>query len=375
MIGTARNPQFILFRRAKHTKVVIVLAVLTYKQPPVERISQVRSELIWFNTYQNTGLIMGNVGGARNYGYGKQLAWAGKNALADRYGQGHFSTRATHEDRWNKFAQYLKTQGINDARKIDKSTVLEYAGQLSQLVSSGDVRVAYAQNILSTMNVVLETMRKDSVLTIKPAQYVGERTNVRSEAPRTDDRNEFQKPIKDLHARNEAHVAITAQLARDFGLRFKEASMLDANKALKQANRLNRVNITQGTKGGRGKGQDRWVPINSQNLETLKQAKVLQGKDKNLIPSSKTYVQWRDHAYYQWRIANQNANTEIKGFHDMRAAFACERYQEITGYPAPVITRQRQAPKAIDTQARLILSQVLGHNRIDVIAAYVGSSQ
>lgn len=42
---------------------------------------------------------MGNVGGNRNYGYGKQLVWAGKNALADRYGQGHFSTRATHEER------------------------------------------------------------------------------------------------------------------------------------------------------------------------------------------------------------------------------------------------------------------------------------
>ena len=50
---------------------------------------------------------MGNVGGNRNYGYGKQLAWAGKNALADRYGQGHFSTRATHEERWNQFAYYL----------------------------------------------------------------------------------------------------------------------------------------------------------------------------------------------------------------------------------------------------------------------------
>lgn len=42
---------------------------------------------------------MGNVGGNRNYGYGKQLVWAGKNALVDRYGQGHFSTRATHEER------------------------------------------------------------------------------------------------------------------------------------------------------------------------------------------------------------------------------------------------------------------------------------
>ena len=88
---------------------------------------------------------MGNVGGTRNYGYGKQLAWAGKNALADRYGQGHFSTRATHEDRWNKFAKYLKSQGINDARKIDQSTAQGCAAHLKQLVKSDDVRIAYAR--------------------------------------------------------------------------------------------------------------------------------------------------------------------------------------------------------------------------------------
>jgi len=316
---------------------------------------------------------MGNIGGTRNYGYGKQLAWAGKNALADRYGQGHFSTRATHEDRWNQFACYLKEQCINDARKIDKTTVQQYAQYLKQLVNSGDVRVAYAQNILSTVNVVLETMRKDNALTIKPAQHVGERTSVRSKAPRTDDRRQLIKPILTLSANNEGRVAAIALLARDFGLRFKEASMLDTKKALQQANRLGRINITQGTKGGRGKGQDRWVTVNNSNLETLKQAKTLQGNEKNLIPQNKTYVQWRDHAYYQWRIATKGS--EIKGFHDMRAAYACERYQEITGYPAPVIAGGRQAPKPIDTQARLILSQMLGHNRLDVIAAYIGSSK
>ena len=102
-------------------------------------------------------------------------------------------------------------------------------------------------------------MRKDSVLSIKPAQYVGERTHVRSEAPRTDDRSHLQKSIQALNARNEPRVAMVALLARDFGLRFKEASMLDTNKALKQAIRLNRINIIE---GGRGKGQDRWVPSN-----------------------------------------------------------------------------------------------------------------
>jgi len=70
---------------------------------------------------------MGKVGGNRNYGYGKQLAWAGKNALADRYGQGHFSTRATHEERWHQFVQFLARQGIIDARDITQGVVMEYA--------------------------------------------------------------------------------------------------------------------------------------------------------------------------------------------------------------------------------------------------------
>ena len=67
--------------------------------------------------------------------------------------------------------------------------------------------------------------------------------------------------------------------------------------------------------------------------------------------------------------------TSINGFHDMRAAYACERYQAITGYPAPVITGKRQADKALDKKARTILAQELAHNRTDVVAAYIGSSQ
>jgi hypothetical protein len=35
---------------------------------------------------------MGKIGGARNYGFGKQMAWAGRQAVADRYGEGHFAS-------------------------------------------------------------------------------------------------------------------------------------------------------------------------------------------------------------------------------------------------------------------------------------------
>ena len=120
-----------------------------------------------------------------------------------------------------------------------------------------------------------------------------------------------------------------AQLTRTFGLRFKEASLLNARQALRQAERLGRINITQGTKGGRGKGVNRWVPVNQQQLDLLREAAELQGTAKNLMPPDKSYIQWRDHAYYQWRCVNKD--TDIKGFHDMRAAYAANAMQSLPG--------------------------------------------
>ena len=67
------------------------LSMLSLGSRRLSEIAKSDRYFIRFNTYQTQG-FMGNVGGKRNYGYGKQLAWAGKNALADRYGQGHFGT-------------------------------------------------------------------------------------------------------------------------------------------------------------------------------------------------------------------------------------------------------------------------------------------
>ena len=316
---------------------------------------------------------MDKVGGNRNYGYGKQLAWAGKNALADHYGHGKFSTRASHEERWQQFVSFLKHEGIKDARHISLQAIENYATNLRQLVEQEEMKVAYAQNLLSTVNVVMEAMRKDKVLAIKPAQWVGNRSNVRTTVPISLERSRTDAPFYRLFLNGEERTLYVARLTRTFGLRFKEASLLNTRQALRQAKQLGRINITQGTKGGRGKGVDRWVPVDKYQIDLLQEAARLQDKADNLIPPDNSYIQWRDHAYYQWRTVNKD--TGIKGFHDMRAAYACERYQALTGFPAPVVTGVRQANKTLDTQARVLLSQELGHNRLDVIAAYIGSGK
>lgn len=317
---------------------------------------------------------MNKVGGNRNYGYGKQLAWAGKQALLDRYGGGHYATRAAHAERWSRFTEYLKTQGIHDARNIDRNTVERYGQLLKQQVEKGVIKIAYAQNLLSTVNVVLEAMRQDRAVRVSPCALVGERSTVRNTAPVSDPRTLGQS-IEQLNQSGHGHVAIVARLARDFGLRFREASLLNAQQSLQDAKKHNRINITEGTKGGRGKEVDRWVPVNERNLQTLKDAAELQQHRRNLIPEGLTYIQWRNQAYNQWR--QMNRQTGIKGFHVLRAAYACERYERITGYPAPVMAGERQAPKAMDHQARTVLAHELGHSdsRTDVISAYIGSAQ
>ncbi len=63
----------------------------------------------------------------------------------------------------------------------------------------------------------------------------------------------------------------------------------------------------------------------------------------------------------------------LKGFHELRAAFACERYEQITQHRAPINGGECcQIDRSLDREARRQISYELGHGRIDVVAAYVG---
>ena len=63
----------------------------------------------------------------------------------------------------------------------------------------------------------------------------------------------------------------------------------------------------------------------------------------------------------------------LKGFHELRAAYACERYEQITQHPAPISSGQCcQVDRYLDREARRQISYELGHGRIDVVAAYIG---
>jgi len=88
-----------------------------------------------------------------------------------------------------------------------------------------------------------------------------------------------------------------------------------------------------------------------------------------MIPADQTWKSWREN---DLRAARKIVQEHTGGgLHDLRAAYACERYESLTCNPAPVAGGEI-VDRAADREAREQIAAELGHGRIDVVAEYVG---
>lgn len=319
---------------------------------------------------------MGRYASSRNFGYGKQLAHAGKQALRDHYGQGHHSTVATHSERWTQFAVWAREQGVRDVAKTDnRELATAYAEHVKSAVESGKISVATAQNRISTVNTVFAALRGDRAVQISPKEYAGTRNNIRTQAPAALDTACVSAVSDALRGAGLPRAAATLELARAFGVRREEAVKANLDRWSREAARHGTVNILEGTKGGRD--APRWVPIGEAQRQALASALATRPEgSRNLIAPHETYAQLaisRGGEIAKGREILQQHG--LPGYHDARAGYACERYEQITGCPAPAVAGQRLAPRDLDRQARETISTELGHGRVDVLVSYVGSSR
>ncbi len=298
----------------------------------------------------------------RNFGIGTRdmisagRQWLQKSGLS-------YSSIATLSQRWADFARYSKDHGIGSMEKITVDTVKAYADNLK----SRGLSASSIQNRLSTINTVMSTATKGAWQSLSPRELgAPARSYVRQESPKGLDRSLVEQAGTKVDPRASSILSLT----RELGLRSKEAALLDAKGALKQAERGGVVHIVHGTKGGR----PRDVPItNDRQIQALKAAAQVQGKDGSMIPAGMSLKEARpivDAA----REAIKEATTG-QGLHALRAAYACERYQQITGKDAPVVAGSRLVDKDLDYKARLQIAQELGHNRVDVTVSYLGGSK
>ncbi|RCL27531.1 integrase [Pseudomonas sp. AFG_SD02_1510_Pfu_092] len=314
----------------------------------------------------------------RNFGYGRQLSYAGSQALKDMFGGGHYGTVKAHSDRWLAFVKWCRSEqgpGINDARQIDRKVLADYAAYLRDVVRSGDLAVSTAQNRLSSVNRAMAALRGDQYVKLpSPSKALGmQRSGVRQLAPQGQDREQV-KQIVDTHCRHDQQrAAAIVLLARAAGMRLREAILADLPRLSREANEFGRINIQDGTKGGRsGASAPRWITVDDHVREALEFARQVSPMgSRNLIARHESYLTFLQEIIHPARVILHAHN--LKGFHELRAAYACERYEQITKHRAPINGGHCcLVNRNLDREARSQISYELGHGRIDVVSAYIG---
>ena len=314
----------------------------------------------------------------RNFGYGRQLSYAGPQALKDMFGGGHYGTVKAHSDRWQAFVKWCRSeQGprINDARQIDRDMLAEYATYLRDLVRRGDLAVSTAHNRLSSVNRTMAALRGDQHVKLpSPSKALGmQRTGVRHSVPQGQDRGQVKQIVDALCNRDQRRAAAIILLARATGMRLREAILADLQRLNREARDIGKINIQDGTKGGRsGASAPRWITVNDAVRVALGYAeKVSPEGSRNLIAPHESYLNVLQDIIRPARDILHGHN--LKGFHELRAAYACDRYEQITQHRAPINGGKcYQLDQRLDRETRRQISYELGHGRIDVVAAYIG---
>lgn len=304
---------------------------------------------------------------SRNFGVGsRNMERAGTMAL--RKAQQHkaisFASEKRYDVAWGQFCRWAKEQGIKRMEHVTREQVMVYGQELAAKVAAQQMSVATAQGQISAVNRVLQLAgaRWQSVSATKECG-IPQRVRMREDTPATLDRPEYEARLSSLQGQHSDRAIAVCELARELGLRSKEASMLNAHKALSEAQNKQTITVSTGSKGGR----TRQVPVSARQLSVLQRAAAAQGNARAVMPPDQNWKQWQGGQL-------RDVRESIGGLHELRSAYACERYAQLTGQAAPC-TGQAIANKTQDRLARESISSELGHGRIDVVAEYIGGRQ
>ena len=165
------------------------------------------------------------------------------------------------------------------------------------------------------------------------------------------------------------HVALSTELQKEFGLRREEAMKFQPSYALAGFPPATADKIMIKPSWSKG-GRYREIPItNDRQRELLGRVQALAGNG-SLIPADKSYRQHKNTFEYETRQAG------IGQTHGLRHLYAQNRYYELTGWQCPAVGGVRELTpneKEQDKQARLQISEELGHGRLQITGVYLGS--
>ena len=162
----------------------------------------------------------------------------------------------------------------------------------------------------------------------------------------------------------DGYVRLSVRLQAAFGLRREESIKFSPSYAIQDDHIRLKPSWTKG-------GRERTVSITNNEQRRLLQQVKEYAEGGALISPALDYVQQLHRYERQLRTAG------LSKLHGLRHAYAQRRYEELTGWRAPVAggpatksltTDQR----ALDLKARAVISQEMGHSREAITAVYLG---
>jgi len=220
------------------------------------------------------------------------------------------------------------------------------------------------KNRLSALRRVTELSGRKEVVKLNADYNIGPRQYYSETSKSIDD--------IDINKINDSYIQASLILQREFGLRREESIKFKPHQADQGGGIRLQASWTKG-------GIERLIPITNQTQrESLDKIKQIVDKSQSLIP--------KDSSYRKQRMHYDNI-TRYYGYyrlHGLRHGYAQKRYEELThsltrgnGWKAPILggpsqSQLNQFEKHVDMQARLCLSQELGHSRVSIVRSYIG---
>lgn len=270
---------------------------------------------------------------------------------------GSYSTQATRSRILDLIANQLHELGYKHMQA--RSLKPKHVDALVSLWKDQSLSVGTFKNRLSALRWWADKVGKVDIIArnnnaygIGNRSYVGEESKARL-------LNETQ-----LEKVSDAHVRLSLRLQAEFGLRREEAIKFSPNYAIKDDHIKLKASWTKG-------GRARTVPIrNDEQRKLLEEVKAL-AKGGALIPPERNFVEQRNCYDGQVRRAG------IKNPHSLRHAYAQRRYEELTGWKAPLAGGPSRSAlskdeRALDEKARAVIAKELGHDRISISRTYLG---
>jgi site-specific recombinase XerC len=270
---------------------------------------------------------------------------------------GGFSTQATRSRLLDLIANQLQELGFR--RMQSTSLKPKHIDALLAHWREQGIRTGTLKNRLSALRWWAKKVNKPSIIARDNSVYgIGQRENVAKES------KALKLDAEQLSAISDPYMKLSIRLQAAFGLRREESIKFSPSYAVQ----VDHIKLKPSwTKGGRA----RTVPIrNDEQRQLLDEVKAF-AKGGSLIPAQFNYVQQLNR--YQRQLRNAGLST----LHGLRHAYAQQRYFELTGWKAPVaggptskqLTSEQLAP---DYEARAIVSNELGHARVEIAAVYLG---